>query len=277
MEWGYQSMMDGVTDSNTYSYIRIFSEALGLKLAGPYFGPVNDGTEGHFGFPNGGQTAYPAIYLNVPIAGGSSTLVNQWHHILISANIGSADTLTAAEDGGNITHLTQNTIIGIRLDKVLYRAANISTPFGLPFTPSSMDGAAATYAVNYPSVLTSGGQAYDMTATSMSGLETVLPATSSNSGFPTSQSNVKLAYAYTQAWFDRALDISDPVVVSKFLTANGKPPANPFTASNFFGRPAIHFYRDKKKRVEFKTNNGTAGSFTLVGSSPVDFSPGPGG
>jgi len=75
----------------------------------------------------------------------------------------------------------------------------------------------------------------------------------------------------------------DPAVsnnLAKFvrLDADNKPllPADIRAAEKAFGTPDIWLVRDSVSGVKYEDNQGTAGDFTVVGTSPQDFFPGPG-
>lgn len=94
-------------------------------------------------------------------------------------------------------------------------------------------------------------------------------------GMPMTEADIpghpKARYAETQIWFGTFIDPA--VHISKFIDARGKPvdPAIPRAA---FGAPDILFSRNKRAGKLFETNQGTAGSFTKIGTL-TDFANGP--
>ncbi len=84
--------------------------------------------------------------------------------------------------------------------------------------------------------------------------------------------NPNIRYAYTQIWFSQYIEPTD-ANLAKFAVISGSsliPPTDKFAASNAFGSPDIYAYRDKNANVQFQ--NG----FSVSGSAPIDYTPGPG-
>ncbi len=106
---------------------------------------------------------------------------------------------------------------------------------------------------------------------SVSGTQIGIPCNAEDIG---SRAPYVLGRAYTHVWFGQYIDWTNATNLSKVVTTDGRPPTNPQTASTYFGAPDLHFYRDKKTKVNFITNHGSGGAFTLVGGQP-DFTPGP--
>ncbi len=84
--------------------------------------------------------------------------------------------------------------------------------------------------------------------------------------------NANIRYAYTQIWFDRFIEPT-PTNLANFATIKGStlvPPTDIFAAQKTFGGSDIYAYRDKNANVSYQTG------FTVVGSAPADYTPGPG-
>jgi hypothetical protein len=85
---------------------------------------------------------------------------------------------------------------------------------------------------------------------------------------------VPVVLAECQGWFGQYIDPSTPDNLAKFVGADGKP-VTAETAEAAFGQPDIRFRRNKTKKYTFQTNQGTAGPFAIIGTSPSDYTPGP--
>lgn len=106
------------------------------------------------------------------------------------------------------------------------------------------------------------------------GLPKVPSDISRNSG---SGENKQVRFAYVQGWFDQYIEAT-PTNLSKFFKVSGDsivPPTDKLAARKAFGPGDIHFYRDSLEKVQFKTNHGSAGTFSQSGGV-TDFEPGPG-
>lgn len=88
--------------------------------------------------------------------------------------------------------------------------------------------------------------------------------------------NSGIRFAFLQAWLGKYIEPTEENL-SKFLAEydNKLYPVGGQIASDAFGAPDIWLERDNLSGVEFEDNMGTAGEFTVVGTAPVDFSPGP--
>lgn len=93
--------------------------------------------------------------------------------------------------------------------------------------------------------------------------------------------NADIEYAYTHIWLNKYINPTKENL-SKFYwpSKNPKynnviPPPDKKAAVKAFGKPDVWLYRDKANNVKFE-NLGTLGKFTLTGTAPKDFRPGPG-
>lgn len=82
----------------------------------------------------------------------------------------------------------------------------------------------------------------------------------------------------TQVWFGTYVA---PIAgnLDKFVAFDGSgnpiPPPDIRAAQDAFGPSDIWFNRDSVSDIKYEENQGTAGLFTLVGTPPPDFQPGP--
>lgn len=84
--------------------------------------------------------------------------------------------------------------------------------------------------------------------------------------------------ANTQVWFGQCV-APTMANLDKFvlLDGGGNPilPPDIRAAQDAFGQSDIWFVRDNISDIKFEENRGTAGPFTVIGTDPVDFQPGP--
>jgi hypothetical protein len=104
--------------------------------------------------------------------------------------------------------------------------------------------------------------------------------------------NARIEYAYTQIWFNQAIESTDENMAKFFRRTkiqgyNGVlPPVDKEAAQNAFGDSDIWCYRDKQDDIKFQDNQGKGPDFTVVGDAdsttdppripPFDYRPGPG-
>lgn len=103
-----------------------------------------------------------------------------------------------------------------------------------------------------------------------------LPVTTEQVDFPL-QFTHEIEFGDTQMWVGRYVDWSLSSNFSNIVRVScgiGVPAAVSL-ADAAYGTPAFRFVRDNISGIEFQTNLGTGGSFTVVGSSLIDFTPGP--
>jgi len=75
-------------------------------------------------------------------------------------------------------------------------------------------------------------------------------------------------------WFGQYIDLSSPGNLDIFITSDGAP-AQRSLASAALGTPTYSNWRDSVSGVKFQDNLGDGGDFTVVGTDPQDYSPGP--
>lgn len=203
---------------------------------------------------------------------GKSFTYDNWHHVLVSADLTSGDTYSTFTETVSgrpsevVQSITRGRIIEIYFDKVrvhgLYRSfADLNgfytnnPPFQDPSAVPSSDPCDITLN-GAPFSLPSFTQAY-------------LGGPSQNLGTVTFNPEIK--YAEFQCWIGQY--INPAANIGKFVDSNGKP-VDAATAEAAFGKPTFRFRRDKKKKRQFTTNDGTGGSVSNT-SGIADFSTGP--
>lgn len=102
------------------------------------------------------------------------------------------------------------------------------------------------------------------------------PLTTEQFSFPL-EFTFNIKFAEVQMWFGRYIDFSSTTNLNKFIDATGKPvdPTVAGGAWSAYGVPTIAFRRSSRAKRLFQTNQGTGGAFSVVGTAPVDFTPGP--
>lgn len=89
----------------------------------------------------------------------------------------------------------------------------------------------------------------------------------------------EVKFAYYLVWFNKYIDWTNTTNFNKVVVDKGAggrvPPDRGEAAVAAFGTPNFWFYRDKKRKVSFQTNKGSAGSMSVIGTAPSDFKPGP--
>ncbi len=98
-------------------------------------------------------------------------------------------------------------------------------------------------------------------------------------------------FAYTQVWFNQFIDPTGTTTgvpnldFFRTVVSGGIiPPVDVFAAQTAFGTSDIFFYRNKVVNtkgqtttdVKYTTNQGTGGPFSVIGTPPADYTPGPG-
>lgn len=194
---------------------------------------------------------------------------DQWHHVMIAADLSSPDifgNFPATDASDNHVYdwacssLIRNKIIEIYFDKTRKTGIYMST-----------GDATASYA--------GGGAPLSNFVAGGWNIAPVSPASSclisgkqiSLSGFSGFTYNPEIKYAEFQAWFGQYIDPA--AHMSKFVSSSGKP-VDASVPQAAFGKPTIRFRRNKTKKLQFYTNDGTGGAFSKSGGI-TDFSPGP--
>jgi hypothetical protein len=122
---------------------------------------------------------------------------------------------------------------------------------------------------------------YDATRTSdglyIQGFPMGIPVTEDQQQYPL-QFTETIIFHECQIWFNKYVDWSSSTNRSKvmiFQDGRVRPPADVRAAQDAFGSSDIWFLRDGPSGIKYENNQGTAGPFTVVGTNPQDFSPGP--
>jgi len=108
-----------------------------------------------------------------------------------------------------------------------------------------------------------------------------LPMAGFGFGVPCALENVSSSYnqiircAEWQIWTDQYLDLGNVANRRLFVDAFGRP-VDPAVPEALLGAPAYRFRRNSSLGMRFETNQGTSGGFSIIGTPPSDYSPGPG-
>jgi hypothetical protein len=180
-------------------------------------------------------------WLGATMATIGSQTFDAWHHLAIGYD--------GSQGIGGFQGLSASPVFKVRIDGVV--ASGVATA----------SSAAAS------SIFDAGRASNGMY---VEGFPVGLPVTPEQEGFPL-QFTHKIAFGHTMMWFGTYIDFSDAGNFAKFVTERGGRgiAASPATAIAEFGEPHLWFEGNAK---QFKTNRGTGGEFTQVGTL-TDFTP----
>ncbi len=191
-----------------------------------------------------------------------------WHHVFVSADIGTGgfmiDHTADSLNGGSKTNKFNLIIDGVNV----YGGNSV---IGHEQDAANGDGGIS----NPPTDLTPGilvaGRTIALPYNPNADGSADNPIISDNDDIVVKPS--KRQYSTCQGWIGTYTDPSD---IGLFIDASGKP-VDPATAEAALGPPTFRFRRSKKKKMNFTDNQGDCGQFSLIGTAPPDFTPGPEG
>ncbi len=243
----------------------------GANTFSPYFGATT----------SNGQLDSPGA---PPTVGSFALALDHWHHLFISCDSSSDDILMHA---GTFTFI-KNKIINIYLDNAnLLSAPLITTVTSEGPVSGMLSDITSNTDMHWEYFNGSPGFAGDGGPPPLPGTTAPAPmheisVTGCDIGMPSVSidevGNKQVRFAYTQAWFGNYID-PNPTNLSKFFTivpGGIRPPNNVLAAQQYFGPSDIYFYRDKTLGIKYQDNHGIAGPFSVVGTAPADYTPGPG-
>jgi len=206
--------------------------------------------------------------------------LGEWNVLFISADLSAAD----ADPNPINNQYTGNKVIKFVFNGVNHGPLGYAGQCYLPFTGGGFgnplcnhNGNVVGGVIGVPDTVTSVDGNYVPQASSQLGLSDGQSAPNINiSGVP--QPEIELALV--QVWFGQAID---PTVgnLTNFwrIDSTVSPPkiypVGGVVAAKAFGTPDIWLERDNVSGVFFEENQGTAGNFTVVGTAPPDYTPGP--
>lgn len=267
----------GSPSGYTWSGIPLTASLTGFSTGGGGFGDFFNSATWTYSFSGGGA---PAGFVDfdedssTPGALPSSLLLDPSSGSLIFKSCSPIQTATGDPRGSYTKHSTFETSNSVFLPDVWNHIfMNLDLSGGYPFSCSMLvNKADALLSVSDDmDELTFGRNGpYQMALSGKQIGIPIIPAdfTRQNASGP----NRKVNLSEVQCWMGQAISTAN---IGMFIDGENKP-VDPATPAAAFGTQSVLLRRDKKKNFNFSDNKGTLGSFTVVGTAPKDFTPGPG-
>lgn len=296
--WGYQSTPNGDGNGNfaegfgmvaiTYNHISDPNFVyLGFAVQGQQFPPSGLGGPHFTNSPNSqflplvrGNGVYPRMELvaRIPLANFD---LNGWHIIWSAIDKTTPDTF----DFGTGTY-TQKSKAGLLIDGVLYRATSFLVGIGgmttrIPSDTDQTPGTVGLYETTPPADITEPNPTWNIQILGSEFAYPIITTSDKDSNnsiiYNFDNCSLDVSYGTVQMWANQYIDPGILANRPNFynLVNNELFPVGGKLAVDAFGNPDIWFERDSVSDLDFQTNGGSAGNFTIVGTPPADFNPTP--
>lgn len=275
-EFGYQTVTNSFGTFEAYNSLWASGDVVNgydvtAIVAGPAFPLVNVGGVDVAPFDIsawGINQVYPAISLT---AKNCLIDLQGWNLILVAINLSTPDRWLGMVNP-NTASVTQGSLFSISVNQNTYFATQGG--LGGTFVPTQVGGFGVGVYSTFRSNVDAINHANSINAAiqvQASGLEYSEPVTLAHADLSFQQ-----ARSCTQAWLNQYVAPTAPNFDKFYYISNDKIyPRGGKVAADAFGDPDVWLERDSVSGVLFQQNNGTAGDFTVVGTDPEDFTPGP--